>query len=97
MRRAITVLACTFVLIFGMAGAALAGSGPKHGSCQGFGQVFVAWAQGDAQELGFKNGGQGIKHTAHNGLFIPGEVDAEPPGSVAEVVHWEHSWACAPA
>jgi hypothetical protein len=67
---------------------------PDHKSCQGFGEVFRDWAQGGAQELGFKNGGQGIKSTAHDGLFVEGVIDAQPPGSVAEVIHWEHSWAC---
>lgn len=100
----------TAALVTAMAmciGAALPawGQGPpeKHGSCKGFGEVFAAWAQGGAQDLGFKNGGQGIKATAHNGLFVPEdeengvpEIDAQPPGSVAEVVHWEHSWACDP-
>lgn len=73
------------------------GQGPKHKSCQEFGHVFAAWSQGGAQDLGFKNGGQGIKSTALNGLFIPGVIDAQPPGSVAEVIHWEHSDFCEPA
>lgn len=94
-RNRIAVLLAAGVLWVGMALPALAHDPPvKHTSCQGFGQVFAAWAQGDAQDAGFKNGGQGIKSTAHDGLTIPDVIDAQPPGSVAEVVDWEHSLFC---
>lgn len=82
------------VLSVMMALPATAAEGPKHASCQAFGQFFAVWAQGGAEDAGFKNGGQGIRNTAHNGLFIEGTIDAQPPGSVAQVVHWEHSLFC---
>ncbi len=56
---------------------------PDHESCQGFGEVFRDWAQGGAEAVGFKNGGQGIKYTAHN-------------GSVSQVIHLEHDLFCDP-
>jgi hypothetical protein len=86
-------VAVALALSLGFALPAVAGKPdhiPDHKSCQGFGEVFRDWAQGGAQAAGFKNGGQGIKATAHNG--IPGI--AEPPGSVAQVIHLEHSLFC---
>lgn len=91
--RRLTTVGLALALSVGMALPAAAerpGDIPDHQSCKEFGHVFRDWAQGDAQALGFKNGGQGIKATAHNGL--PGI--AEPPGSVAQVIHWEHSLFC---
>ena len=91
--RLVTIFAAVALSVT-MGLPATASEGPKHTSCQAFGQFFSAWAQGGAEEAGFKNGGQGIKSTAHNGLFIEGMIDAEPPGSVAQVVRWEHSLFC---
>ncbi|HUG32675.1 MAG TPA: hypothetical protein VMM14_07275 [Acidimicrobiia bacterium] len=65
------------MLVLVMAAPAMAAPGAKHGSCEGFGQAFAAWARGELPA-----------EAGHPGTVMP-VLAQTSPGFAAEILHAE--------
>ncbi|MFP3881617.1 MAG: hypothetical protein ACLFRT_11370 [Actinomycetota bacterium] len=75
--RKTAVLVTAVALAMSLALPAMA-QGPKHGSCERFGQAFAVWARGELVELGFGTPGTVMPVLAQTA-----------PGHAAEILHAE--------
>lgn len=77
MRIRLIALLTAVMLMLALAAPAMAAPGAKHGSCEGFGEAFAAWARGELPA-----------EAGHPGTVMP-VLAQTAPGFAADVLHAE--------
>lgn len=83
MRTRFIALLTGVMLMLAIAAPAMAAPGAKHGSCEGFGQSFAAWARGELPEFGTPGAVMPVLARSGPGAlaaFLHAEMTTEVPG-----------------